>query len=297
MDAVEFHTITEPSTAEAAMMAGDFDLYLYPSPRVASNLERDFTIEILENAMGAIGVSLAPSSEDPDSPLSDENVRKAIGYAIDKEAIVDAVFYGYGEVAHQWAVSKSSNFNPTVEGTPYNPDKAKELLEKAGYGNGFDLTITYSNNPDNTQMYTAIQAFLGEVGINVTLNGVQTPQWQEMTGSEGTWDGLIHSVFRISNNMIFDFNRSLAANSSHYRMTNLSAEAEELLAQARTVTTSGELIDLAHQLQKVIFDEHQTSIPILVNGMLLAQTGNVHDHGLLKTQLTHWNPENAWMKQ
>ncbi|ARK29926.1 ABC transporter substrate-binding protein [Halalkalibacter krulwichiae] len=297
LDGVEFHTITESSTAEAAMVAGEFDLYLFSSPQVTSNLEKDFVIEALENGMGAIGNSMAPDSEDPNSPLANSDVRKAIGYAIDKEAIVEAVYFGYAEVAHQWSVQKAANYNPDVEGTPYNPEKAKELLKKAGFGDGFDLTITFVNNPDLTQLYTAIQAYLAEVGINVDLNGVQSQEWQEMTGSEGEWDGLINSVFRISNDVTFDFNRSLASTSSHYRSTKLSEEAEELLSQAQTISTSEELLELSHELQKQVFDEEQTSIPLVVGNMLLAQNGNVQEHGFLKSQLTHWSPEATWMQQ
>lgn len=295
LDAVEFHTITEPATAEAAMMAGQYDLYMYISPRLARNLEKNFEIEVLENAMGASGISLAPDSENPNSPLSNVNVRKAIGYAIDKEAIVDTVYYGYGEVIHQWSVAKASNFNRNVVGTPYDPEKARELLASAGYGDGFDLPVTFYTTPEMTQMYTAIQAYLGEVGINVRLNPLQRPQFNEVNKS--TWEGLINCIFRISNDVTFDFNRTMAANSPLYRMTHLSEEAENLLGQAKTVKTPEELIELSQQLQKVIFDEHQTSIPIAVINLLLAQTGNVQDHGLLKTQSTEWTPERTWLKE
>lgn len=295
LDAVEFYTITEPATAEAAMLGGEFDLYLLTSPLITNNLANSFMIEALENGMGAIGLSLAPDSEDASSPLADVDVRKAISYAIDREAIVDAVYYGYAEPVHQWAVQRANGFNPEVVGTPYDPDKAKELLDKAGYGNGFDLTISFANTPDLNQTYTAVQGFLAEVGINVHLNAVQAQQWQEMTSSEGDWEGLINSVFRISNDMIFDFNRSLAANSSHYRKTNLSEEAEALLAEAKTITNAEEYIALSQRLQKVIFDDHQASIPLVVTKMTLAQNGKVNDHGFLKTQLTEWTPETVYL--
>ncbi len=298
LDAVEFNTIKEPATAEAAMMAGDYDLYLYTSPHSARNLESSFEIETLENANGAIGYSLAPDSENPDSPLTDVNVRKAIGYAIDKQAIVDTIFYGYAEAVNQWAVPKSLVFSQDVEGTPYDPEKAKELLKTAGYSNGLDLTLTFSNNnPDMIQMYTAVQAYLKEVGINLELNGVQSSHWAEKTGSEGTWEDLIHTTFRISNNVIFDFNRSMASDSSHYRMTKLNEDAETLLKSAETMTTSEDLIDLSQQLQELIFGEYQTSIPLVVMSTLLAQNGKVQDHGFLQTQMTHWNPETAWLKK
>ncbi|MBU9723021.1 MULTISPECIES: ABC transporter substrate-binding protein [Bacillaceae] len=296
LDGIEIHSVTEPATAEASMIAGDFDLYLYLSPQSASNLEGDFQIEMLENGFGAIGYSLSPDSENPDSPLADPIVRKAISYAIDKQAIVDTIYYGYGEATDQYSVEAGMTFSPSVEGTPFDPEKAAELLEEAGYGEGLEITLTYADSPNLSLMYTSIQAYLNDVGVDVHLNPVQDSQWAEMTGSEGSWEGLIHTTFRVSNDVIFDFNRSMTSDSSHYRHTMLSAEAEDLIAESAQITDSEEYMDISHELQRMIFDDYQTVIPIMVEGQVLAQTGKVHDHGLMKTQITTWTPESIWME-
>lgn len=297
LDAVEFQTIGETSTAEAAMIAGDFDIYMMVSARVANNLANQFQIEVLENGMGAVGLSMAPDSINPDSPLADVKVRKAIGHAIDKQALIDAVYYGYGQPVEQWAVPSLPKYNPEVEGTPYDPEKSKQLLQEAGYGDGLDLTLTVRNDPTLVQLFTAIQGFLAEVGINAELNIVPIAEWQEMTAKDGTWKGIIFSNFRVDNDVIFDVNRGLSKHSPLYSQVYLDEEVEELLEQAANVTTAEEYLEISRQVQKLTFDKYQASIPLIVEDMLLAQTGKVHDHGFMKTFLTQWSPESVWIEK
>jgi len=75
-------------------------------------------------------------------------------------------------------------YNPSVVGYPYNVQKAKDLLTKAGYSSGVNTTFNYWNiSQINTDEATVIQNYLKVVGINVTLNAVQrpaSPKWLPM---------------------------------------------------------------------------------------------------------------------
>jgi ABC-type transport system substrate-binding protein len=109
------------------------------------------------------------------APFDKEEVRQAIGYAIDSQRIVDN-FYPKGSVtATQFLPSAIPGYVEGFEGYTRDVAKAKELLAAAGYPDGFDVTLSYRDVvrgylPQPTVVATDLQAQLAEVGIRITLD-------------------------------------------------------------------------------------------------------------------------------
>ena len=102
-----------------------------------------------------------------DSPLGDMRVRRAISHAIDREQIVETLYGGYG-IPWATAMCRTSNgYNDALEAHEYNPEKAKELLEEAGYADGFEYV--YNMNAGNKDLAEAIGGYLREIGIEPEL--------------------------------------------------------------------------------------------------------------------------------
>ncbi len=117
--------------------------------------------------------------------FNDLRIRKAIASAIDKEAIVDAFYGGYGEVAENFLPPLVWGHNFDVKGVQYDPDLAKELLAEAGFPDGLSevtlddgtkmpLTLYYMPvvrfyYPDPEAIAEAMAAQLAAVGIEVKL--------------------------------------------------------------------------------------------------------------------------------
>ena len=111
--------------------------------------------------------------------FKDKRIRQAVAYAINRKAIVDGLYAGYGEVAQQhmppvmWGrVAKPPSWS-------YDPSKAKALLAEAKYPNGFSLDFWYipvsrPYFPAGKEIGTAIASDLGKVGIRVHL---MTEDW------------------------------------------------------------------------------------------------------------------------
>lgn len=103
-----------------------------------------------------------------DQLLSNKDVRYALSYAIDKKALVDAVYEGTATVA-------DGMYPPTVfaykkKGVmPYDPAKAKELLAKAGYPNGFTMNFLIENREADIRLAEIIQNMWAAVGVKVKL--------------------------------------------------------------------------------------------------------------------------------
>ncbi|MBI3977199.1 MAG: ABC transporter substrate-binding protein [Chloroflexi bacterium] len=121
-------------------------------------------------------VSVAPGSPQPiwvglmndRPPLNDKRVRQAINYAVNKEAIVRRVLLGYGEVMSQACASGTDCYNPAVKPYPYDPKKAKELLQAAGHDQ-IEIPFQFSSGVTvgGKEIVQAIAADLAAVGIKV----------------------------------------------------------------------------------------------------------------------------------
>jgi ABC-type transport system substrate-binding protein len=77
------------------------------------------------------------------APLNDVKVRQALNYAIDRQGIVDGLFFGLGKPAVQIYVGGLPGYSKDVPADTYayNADKARSLLAEAGHADGFDVVV------------------------------------------------------------------------------------------------------------------------------------------------------------
>ncbi|MFF2487605.1 ABC transporter substrate-binding protein [Microbacterium sp. NPDC058062] len=100
--------------------------------------------------------------------LADVRVRQAINYAFDRDAMLEAVGQGYGDVTSSIFSPDSSGYDADADQYyTYDPDKAKDLLAEAGYGDG-DITLTMPTSSGFTPAtYALTKQYLGDIGIKV----------------------------------------------------------------------------------------------------------------------------------
>lgn len=107
-------------------------------------------------------------------PLDDVRVRKAITYAIDRETIMEAVYYGTGMIADALLPPTSWAHDDQLPKVYLDREKAKALLAEAGLSRGFDLElwvpgIQRDYNPNPIKAAQLIQSDLAKIGIRVRL--------------------------------------------------------------------------------------------------------------------------------
>ncbi len=102
-------------------------------------------------------------------PYNNIKVRQAINYAVDMEAIVEEVVNGAAEIASGPLSSKVWAFNQDLNPYSYDVEKAKELLDEAGYPNGFKTSIYINDNPQRKDIARLIAKQLKEVDIDVEV--------------------------------------------------------------------------------------------------------------------------------
>ncbi len=165
VDSVTIRTVPEAGTRTAGLQTGEFDV-VYPmtSDQIAAVADDD-TITITStpsNIMRYVTLNM-------DVPeLSDLRVRQAINYAVDKDAYLTVMYSGYATIADSVFPSTISYYEPQ-EVYEFDLDKANELMEEAGYADGFDLTIWCDNTTQEVKAATFIQQQLAQININVDV--------------------------------------------------------------------------------------------------------------------------------
>ncbi len=179
LQAVVFRPITDANTRVAEMLSGGIDMMVEVPPVALSEFEGD-AFEIVEQAGPHVWFLILNLKE---GPFAEQAVRQAANYAINKTALVEEVLEGTAEVAagptppaFAWA------YNEELEPYPYDPDRARALLEEAGVETPeitFFVTEGGSGMLDPVAMGTAIQADLEAVGFDVTI---ETYEWNTFLG-------------------------------------------------------------------------------------------------------------------
>ena len=178
LDNVIFKFIGDASAQIAALKAGDIDVVGYiAAPESAMELSKDKRFKVYA---GTTTGEVIMSTNNKAKPFDNKLVRQAVAYAIDRQAVVELVMFGYGTpIGSHW--SPSTPYYVDLTGKfAYNPEKAKELLAKAGYPDGFEATIklpaiySYSRRAGEV-----IADQLGQVGIKLKIEIVEWGQWIE----------------------------------------------------------------------------------------------------------------------
>jgi ABC-type transport system substrate-binding protein len=112
-------------------------------------------------------------------PLDNEQVRQALAMAIDKQRIIDNFYPAGSSVANSFLPAAIPGFAPEAMWWEYNQATAREMLTAAGFPDGFDIELSYRDVvrgylPQPAVVAVDIQAQLAEIGVNVTLNVMES---------------------------------------------------------------------------------------------------------------------------
>lgn len=178
IDTLVFAITPDASVRFAKLKSGECDLIPYPSPADIPAMEKESDIRVLKQP----GLNIAYLAFNTlKKPYDDKRVRQAVDMAINKKAIIDAVYLGTGVAAKNPIPPVMWSYNDAVKDYPFDPEKAKKLLADAGYANGFDTDLWYMPvqrpyNPNGKRIGELMQADLEKVGIHAKL---VTYEWGE----------------------------------------------------------------------------------------------------------------------
>jgi peptide/nickel transport system substrate-binding protein len=163
--------------ALAALKAGEVDVCMYPSVPAASiqELIDDPEFGVQKNLPGSswrVTFNFREESLEKHPWMNDANVRFAMAHAIDRETILDELMYGQAYLISGPLIEFSAFNNPAIEPIPYDPEKAEELLDAAGYPRGTDGVRFSFEMPlydDAADIAEVLKEYWRDVGIDCEL--------------------------------------------------------------------------------------------------------------------------------
>lgn len=172
---LDFRFITESAARIVELETGGVDIIYNVQPHDVARLEANKDVKVV-SGMGRRYTYITLNMKDP--IFSDPGVRYALACALDLDAIIDTVYTGMATVA-------DSIVSPQIFGyksmgiVPYDPDKARELLKEAGYGDGLHLVLKANDNPLFIQIAEIAQNMWKQVGVTVDTVILEMATYQD----------------------------------------------------------------------------------------------------------------------
>jgi peptide/nickel transport system substrate-binding protein len=252
LDRVTFKFIGDPSAQIASLKAGDIDAVAYDvSPENALLLEKDPKFKVLD---GYTTTKVILSTNNSRKPFTDVRVRRAMAYAIDRKALIKGAMSGFGVPIGSHMDPGNPYYIDLTSVYPYNPQKAKQLLNEAGYPNGFEAVLKLPERYAYARRTGEIVAdMLAQVGIKLKIELIEWGQWIDRVFKNADYDLTV-----IGHAEPFDI--SIYANPKYYFRYN-SPTFQETLKKAEMEPNPKVQKELYIACQKIITED-------AVNGFL-----------------------------
>lgn len=255
LDRIVWRPIPEDSVRTTQLQAGEIDLDPFVSPTDVEKLEGDGVSVQSTASTSHVRMWINLVSYEP---TANKQVRKAMMYGMNRDAIIQTKFRGHASVAHSvippfhWAYDDDS-----LVKYPHDPDRAQDLLNQEGYSDGFTLECNPANTPVFVDTATIIQQQFAQIGIDMKVNPLeQNAMWNKFAYEEPGSD--FHSAME---NFIWswsadDFTASEFHSDAAFNYTYYSnPEADELMMEARHSVDREKRKDLYAEIQKILTDD------------------------------------------
>lgn len=198
-------------------------------------------------------------------PFNDVRVRKAVQMSIDRQAILDALYGGRGQVEQGIFPHGLIGFNENQTVINYDPEAAKALLAEAGYADGFTMEIAADSSASDTMTMALeiIKEQLSAVGINAEIKNYDESTWLETrkSGELGSFMSTWSADYNDPDNFIYTFFGT--PEKTKIRSINYPDTAVmERVAKARTIVDEKERIAEYNALEEKLIHEDAAWVPM-----------------------------------
>ncbi|MEI6662360.1 MAG: ABC transporter substrate-binding protein [Comamonadaceae bacterium] len=259
IDDLIFSITPDASVRWAKLQKGECHVMPYPNPADLDAIRKDPNITVLEQPGLNIGYLAYNTTK---KPFDDLRVRKAINMAIDKKAIVAAVYLSTGVPATNPIPPTQWSYNKSIKDDAFDPAAAKKALAAAGYPNGFStdlwaMPVQRPYNPNAKRIAELMQADLAKIGVKAEIKSFEWGEYRKRmqngehqmgmlgwTGDNGDPDNFLNTL--------------LGCDSAKTNGSNVAKFCyqpfEELVQKAKVVSNPAERTKLYEKAQ-VIFKE------------------------------------------
>jgi dipeptide transport system substrate-binding protein len=259
IDDLIFAITPDASVRWAKLQKGECHVMPYPNPADLDAIRKDPNVTVLEQPGLNIGYLAYNTTK---KPFDDVRVRKAFNMAMNKQAIIDAVYLSTGVAAINPIPPTMWSYNKNIKDDPYNPEAAKKLLAEAGYPNGLEtdlwaMPVQRPYNPNAKRIAELMQADLAKIGVKAEIKSFEWGEYRKRaqagehqmaqlgwTGDNGDPDNFLNTLLGCA-----------AAKSNGSNIAKFCYQPfEDLVQKAKSVSDQAERTALYEKAQ-VIFKE------------------------------------------
>lgn len=264
-DKVVFRIIPESSTRMDLLRSGELDVADRAAYKDIDSIKEEEGLEVRETPGWNFEYFSVGGQATGHEALNDTKIRQAISYAVDRKELIENAFFGHG-------LPDDDPLPPTIDqklpdGDPQHfpnearPEKAKELMAEAGWGDGFSIEFKHTPRTDKRRSAQIIASQLGNVGIDVSLKQVDNATMENVEGSGG-YDLLYHDISLMSPDpdaasYWFFHNEASSLLDMGYEKTNPehAERVTELLDKQRATTDQQKRMEIFQEIFNIVIPD------------------------------------------
>ena len=293
---IDILIVSDANARQVALETGEIDMTSVSTSQVPT-LQNSEGVKIWAfDSIGAHGLQFNCANE----YLKDTRLRQAVSYAIDRQAIIDALYSDVGETA------ATAPVNPLVWGyydfgvIQQDQAKAKELMADAGYPDGFSFSImVYTGYNKSLETCEMIVSDLAEVGITATIETVDNATFNSSMGSRSypgenfPW-GMFFMGYGAGTADCDEGLRRIWTTSPDGNNNNnygwySNAEVDELLAKAAVEMDEDTRLDLYKQAEQILYIDDPAAVWTNDRKTIWASTDKVEGLKLNVNSVIFWD--------
>lgn len=248
---VDWRYFPDADSRILSLQGGEVDIVsAVPSQQIDTLMEGEGEI-VVDPIPGVLHYYIAFNCAE--GPFSDVRVRKAVAHAIDKDIIVEGALWGHGQKTNIPFPSTSPWFTETMD-YEYDPEKAKALLEEAGYGDGISVDLPIQTTSPVPVVSEILQVDLAAVGIHLRIVEIEWATYWPDVYLQGKFDITVMAYSpRVDPDQTFypRYHSEGVHNATKYANPHM----DELLEEGRQVTDFDERKVIYDEVQNLLVDE------------------------------------------
>ncbi|SEL24030.1 peptide/nickel transport system substrate-binding protein [Roseovarius azorensis] len=260
-DSAQVLAIVDQNARTTALVSGDVDIVDRLDLKTVGMLARRSDIQI-NSVAGTQHYTFAMNTTT--DPFTDNHVRLALKYAIDRQELVDKILFGYGSVGNDHPIGEGQRFhNKDLEQKAYDPDKAKFHLKQAGL-DSLEVSLSAADAAFVGAVDAAVLFQNSAAKCGITLKPVREPNdgywsdvWMKKPFSAVYWSGrsVEDQMFSTAYQCGASWNDSFWCNERF----------DELMIKARSELDEAKRREMYYEMQTLVSDEGGVMIPMFAN--------------------------------
>lgn len=290
LDQVIFRPIPEDATKLVELRTGGINFAGNLPYKDVAAVEQDPNIKVYRE-LGVVRDHLGFNVTKP--PFDNKLVRQAMCWLVDREGIAEAILYGHAQPAQVGIPESHWAFNPGIrDAYGFDPERARQLLEEAGYGDGLRFSLKVSPTyPEEIKMAELFAEAARSIGVDVDIVQLEWSTWIDEVVVNGDFEA---EIVLISGGIDpDDFFYQWYHTGEIFNMWRLSLpELDDLMEEGRRVSDQGARAQIYHQIQDILVDEAVTC-HIIYRESVMASAANVH--GFVMTGREDMDFKTVWI--